>query len=226
MAFHRPQPIAVVGSACRFPGGSTSPSSLWELLQSPRDVSEEIPKDRFDIHGYYHPDGAHHGTCNVRRSYLLKEDVRTFDATFFSISPNEADSIDPQQRLLMETVYEALEAGGQPVEALRGTDTAVYVGVMGGDYHDLLMRDTNSLPIYFATGTSRAVLSNRISYFFDWHGPSMTIDTACSSSLIAVHQGVQSLRTGESRVAVACGATLILGPGLSSSLGFPHHINV
>jgi hybrid polyketide synthase/nonribosomal peptide synthetase ACE1 len=213
MMYKRSEPIAVVGSACRFPGGSTSPSSLWELLQNPRDVSKEIPRDRFDVRGYYHPDGAHHATTPVRHSYLLEEDFRTFDSTFFNISPNEADSIDPQQRLLMETVYEALEAGGHPIEGLRGSNTAVFVGVMGVDYENLLMRDFNQVPTYFATGTSRAVLSNRISYFFDWRGPSMTIDTACSSSMIAVHQGVQSLRAGESRLAVACGATLILGPG-------------
>lgn len=90
---------------------------------------------------------------------------------------------------------------------------AVYVGTMGVDYNDTLLRDLNTIPTYFATGTNRAILSNRVSYFFDWHGPSMTIDTACSSSLIAVHQGVQALRTGESRVSMACGTQVLLGPG-------------
>ena len=143
----------------------------------------------------------------------MEEDIKVFDAPFFNISPNEADSIDPQQRLLLETVYEALEAGGHTLDALRGSDTAVYVGTMGVDYNDALLRDLNTIPTYFATGTNRAIISNRVSYFFDWHGPSMTIDTACSSSLIAVHQGVRALRSGESRVAVACGTQVILGPG-------------
>ncbi|KAM3068356.1 hypothetical protein ACMFMG_009493 [Clarireedia jacksonii] len=212
MVSQQPEPIAVVGSACRFAGGVNSPSTLWQLLRDPRDVLKEIPKERFNLNGYYHPDGAHHGTTNVRHSYMLDDDLRLFDAKFFNLSNNEADSIDPQQRLLMETVYEAMESGGLTIESLKGSDTAVYVGVMAVDYQDILMRDVNSLPTYFATGISRSIISNRISYFFDWHGPSMTIDTACSSSMIAVHQGVQALRTGDSRVAMACGTELILGP--------------
>jgi hybrid polyketide synthase/nonribosomal peptide synthetase ACE1 len=207
-----PEPVAIVASACRFPGGATSRSSLWDLLKSPKDLASEITNDRFDTSTFYHPDGSHHGTTNVRHAYLLDQDIRVFDAAFFNISPNEADSIDPQQRLLLETVYEAMEAGGLTLEMLRGSDTAVFAGTMTADYNDTLTRDHNSIPTYFATGTNRAIISNRVSYFFDWHGPSMTIDTACSSSLIAVHQGVKSLRTGESRVAVAAGTQVILNP--------------
>ncbi|KAI0172766.1 lovastatin nonaketide synthase [Hypoxylon sp. FL1284] len=211
MAPINPEPIAIVGSGCRFPGGANSPSSLWKLLERPRDLSQEIPADRFSTKGFYHHDGARHGTTNVRHSYFLDEDVRLFDAAFFNISPNEAEAIDPQQRLLLETVYEALEAGGHTLEGLRGSDTSVYVGTMTVDYLDTLLRDHNTIPKYFATGINRAIISNRVSYFFDWHGPSMTIDTACSSSLIAVHQGVQSLRSGESQVSVACGTQMLLG---------------
>ncbi|KAJ5103133.1 Acyl transferase/acyl hydrolase/lysophospholipase [Penicillium argentinense] len=120
--------------------------------------------------------------------------------------------MDPQQRILLETVYEALEAGGHTLESLRGSDTAVYAGTMTADYNDTLTRDHNTMPNYFATGTNRAIISNRVSYFFDWHGPSMTIDTACSSSLIALHQGVRTLRANESRVAVACGTQVLLNP--------------
>ncbi|KAL5116716.1 hypothetical protein ACEQ8H_005328 [Pleosporales sp. CAS-2024a] len=209
---YRNEPVAIVGSSCRFPGGANSPSSLWKLLEHPRDVCMEIPKERFDTTTFYHPDGSHHGTTNVRQSYLLEEDVRVFDAAFFNISPHEADSIDPQQRLLLETVYEALESGGHTVEALKGSDTAVYAGTMTADFNETLTRDHNTMPTYFATGTNRAIISNRVSYFFDWHGPSMTIDTACSSSLIAVHQGMKTLRTSESRVVVAAGTQVILNP--------------
>jgi hybrid polyketide synthase/nonribosomal peptide synthetase ACE1 len=120
------EPIAIVGSGCRFPGGSSTPSKLWELLKEPRDVLSEIPSSRFNAKNFYHPDGLHHGTTNVKHSYLLSEDYRRFDAAFFNIKPIEADSIDPQRRLLLETVYEALEAGGMKMEALRGSDTAVY----------------------------------------------------------------------------------------------------
>lgn len=216
MTTERCEPIAIVGSGCRFPGGANSPAALWELLKQPHDVAQNIPPERFDTAGFYHPDGNHHGTGNVRQMYLLQQDLGMFDAQFFFISPAEADAMDPQQRLLLETVYEALEAGGHSLEALRGSDTAVYVGTMGVDYNETIMRDLDTIPTYFGTGTNRAIISNRVSYFFDWHGPSMTIDTACSSSLIAVHQGVQALRTRESRVAVACGTQVILGPGLWS----------
>lgn len=129
------EPIAIVGSGCRFPGGANSPSALWKLLERPREVGVDIGPDRFNAAGFYHPDGSHHGTSNVLRSYLMQEDMRLFDAAFFNLSPNEADSMDPQQRLLLETVYEALEGGGHTLEGLRGSDTAVYVGTMSGDYN-------------------------------------------------------------------------------------------
>ncbi|OKL61272.1 hypothetical protein UA08_03198 [Talaromyces atroroseus] len=207
----RAEPIAIVGSACRFPGSASSPSKLWSLLSEPRDLGFEIPADRFGK-GFYHPNGAHHGTTNVQHAYLLDEDIREFDASFFNIHSKEADSIDPQQRLLLETVYEALESGGHTIEGLRGSDTAVYTGTMSVDWMDQGVRDFDTMPQYFATGSNRAIISNRVSYVFDWRGPSMTIDTACSSSLIAVHQGVTALRSGESRVAVACGTQVILNP--------------
>ena len=209
MAKH--EPIAVIGSGCRLPGEASTPSKLWELLRQPRDLLRRI--NRFNPDGFYHLDGYHHGTTNVQESYLLSEDHRLFDPEFFNIKPVEASSIDPMQRILLETVYEALESAGETIEALQGSNTAFYVGVMAVDYQDLLLRDIDCLPTYFATGTSRSIIANRVSYFFDWHGPSMTIDTACSSSMIALHQAVQTLRSGDSRVAVAAGADLILGPG-------------
>lgn len=175
MTSQHAEPIAIVGSACRFPGGVDSPSDLWELLQSPRDLCSEIPPDRFNTRGYYHPDAHHHGTTNVRHSYLMpSESLLAFDAAFFNISPNEAESMDPQQRLLLETVYEALDSGGHTIDSLRGSDTAVYTGTMGVDYNDTGVRDLNTVPQYFATGVNRAIISNRVSYFFDWHGPSMS----------------------------------------------------
>ncbi|KAI1446155.1 putative polyketide synthase [Annulohypoxylon stygium] len=204
------EPIAVIGSGCRFPGGSSTPSKLWDLLKAPRDVGSKI--DRFSAEAFYHKDGSHHGTSNVLNSYLIEDDTRHFDAQFFSIPGSEAEGIDPQQRLLMEVVYEALESSGHQIEELSGSSTAVYVGVMCNDYAHITYHDLESLPKYAATGTASSILSNRVSYFFNWTGPSMTIDTACSSSLIATHQAVQSLRKGESNLAVAAGANLIFGP--------------
>ncbi|KAL7941108.1 putative PKS-NRPS protein [Trichoderma barbatum] len=206
------EPIAIIGSGCRFPGGATTPSKLWDLLRCPPNLKQEIPKERFNVDRYYHPDNAHHGTSNVRHSYFLQDDFKAFDAGFFGIKGVEALAMDPQQRLLLETVYESLESAGLPMENLQGSDTGVFVGNMSVDYTEILSQDIDSTPTYFASGTARSILSNRISYFFDWHGPSVTIDTACSSSLIALHQAVQSLRAGEIPLAIAAGANLLLGP--------------
>ncbi|KAI4141216.1 MAG: hypothetical protein L6R39_005464, partial [Caloplaca ligustica] len=208
----RSEPIAIVGSGCRFPGGANSPSKLWNLLVEKRDALREIDSSRFNPQGFYHSNGERHGCINITKAYTLEEDVRAFDASFFGINPKEAEAIDPQHRILLETVYEAMEAGGFSIEGMRASDTAVYVGVMTGDYLELLLRSPHTMPKYVATGTAASILSNRISYFFDWKGPSVTVNTACSSSLVAVHHAVQSLRSGESRMALAGGSNLILNP--------------
>ncbi|KAF2228301.1 hypothetical protein BDZ85DRAFT_210823 [Elsinoe ampelina] len=204
--------IAIVGSACRFPGGVKSPEALWELLADPYDVLGEIPLDRYSHDRFYHPRSGYHGHINVSGSYMLEEDVHAFDAQFFKTSAAEASAMDPQHRLLLESVYHALEAAGMPMESLAGSDTGVYVGSMNGDYEFLSLRDFDTVPMYHATGVSRSIMANRISYFFDWHGPSLALDTACSSSLYAVHLAAQALVRGETKVAVACGTNLILGP--------------
>ncbi|KAF2629171.1 ketoacyl-synt-domain-containing protein [Macroventuria anomochaeta] len=206
------EPIAVIGSGFRFPGGTDTSAKLWDLLREPRDVRSTIPVNRFNPDGFFHSANDRHGTSNTRHGYFLSEDLRQFDAQFFGIKPVEASSMDPQQRLLLEVIYEGIEAAGLSMENLRGSMTAVYIGLMAVGYGDLLNRDTSDFPPYMAAGTARSMISDRVSYFFDWRGPSMTIDTACSSSLVAVHQAVQSLRLGESQVAVAAGANLLLGP--------------
>jgi acyl transferase domain-containing protein len=195
---------------CRFPGGASSPSKLWDLLNNPTDVAQDIPPSRFNVDRFYHKVGSHHGTTNVRQAYLLSEDVREFDAKFFSVPPGEAEAIDPQQRILLEVAYEALETSGHTLSDLSGSDTAVFVGLMSQDYFALNGQDVNSVPTYAASGTAASNASSRLSYFFNWHGPSMTIDTACSSSMVAVNEAVQSLRNGTSRIAVACGTNLCL----------------
>ncbi|TLD22711.1 hypothetical protein PspLS_07027 [Pyricularia sp. CBS 133598] len=206
-----PEPIAVIGSACRFPGDLTSPSKLWNFLLSPRDLQREVPKNRFNVEAFHHPDGSHHGRTNARHGYFL-EDLHGFDAQFFNIQAGEAESMDPQQRQLLEATYEALCAAGLTIESMKGSDTAVYVGIMTHDFELTKVGDLDAIPTYLATGAATSIASNRLSYFFDWHGPSMTIDTACSSSLVAVHHAVQQLRSGVSKVAVAAGANLMLSP--------------
>lgn len=209
----RNEPIAVIGSACRFAGPATSPNGLWNLLTSPQDLCQPIPPSRFNPNGYYAPDGRTPGHTSVRNSYLLTQDIAAFDAAYFGIKPVEARATDPQGRILLEVVAEGLETAGLPAEALRGSDTGVYVGLMFADYELVQNRDLDAYPTYMSLGaTSRATAANRVSYVFDWHGPSMTVDTACSSSLVAVHLAVRSLREGESNVAVACGTNVILGP--------------
>ena len=151
-SLRRNEPIAIVGSGCRFPGGANSPSKLWELLREPGDVLSEIPLSRFDVRGFYHADSQFPGHTNVKHSYLLDDDVTHFDAQFFNITEAEAVAMDPQQRLLLETVYEGLEAAGLTIEGLRGSDTGVYVGVMYVDYESLQFRDLQHIPTYLAIG--------------------------------------------------------------------------
>ncbi|KAK2591733.1 Polyketide synthase 19 [Conoideocrella luteorostrata] len=205
------EPIAIVGSSCRFPG-SSSPSRLWEFLLRPRDVVQEIPASRFSTKAFHHPDSQHHGSANVKHAYLLDEDPRAFDRDFFAINPKEAEAMDPQQRILLETVYEGVESAGYSIQQLRGSSTAVFVGCMSFDYQSIAIRGIDSMPQYHATGAAMSILANRISYFYDWKGPSVAIDTACSSSLVAMHQAVSALRNGDARMAVAAGSNLILGP--------------
>ncbi|KAI1115190.1 putative polyketide synthase [Nemania sp. NC0429] len=208
------QDIAIIGTGCRFPDSVSSPSQLWDLLMKPKVVAQQVPSDRFNIEGFYHEEKGYHGHGSVREAYFLSDKGahRSFDAPFFGIKTAEANVLDPQIRLLLETTYEALEASGLTMESLRGSDTALYVGQMMADYEMIMLQDPDFMGKYHATGTSRAMTANRISYFFDWRGPSMTIDTACSSSLVAVHEAVRQLRTSQSRVAVAAGVNLLLSP--------------
>lgn len=166
--------IAVIGSACRFPGNTNTTSELWELLNDPKDLQSEIPNDRFNIDAFHHPDGAHHGRTNARHGYFLNQDLRAFDAPFFNIQAGEAESMDPQQRLLLETTYDAVSAAGIGLQELKGSDTAVYVGIMTHDFELTKVQDPNHTPTYLATGAATSIASNRLSYFFDWHGPSVS----------------------------------------------------
>ncbi|KAF4830071.1 Hybrid PKS-NRPS synthetase lepA [Colletotrichum tropicale] len=208
------EPIAIIGLAHRFPGGANTPAKLWEVLNSRQDLSREPDPDRLNLQKFHNTNGEHHGSSNVTKSYFLDEDPRLFDTTFFNVSPLEAEAMDPQQRLLLETVYEATESAGTPIERFQGSRCSVFVGVMTGDYETIQYRDTEDLSHYTASGTSRAILANRISYFFDLSGSSICLDTACSSSLVAMHLAVQDLRSGAAETAVVAGTNLIFGPDM------------
>ncbi|RYP59513.1 hypothetical protein DL770_010175 [Monosporascus sp. CRB-9-2] len=152
------------------------------------------------------------GRANARHGYFLQGDLRAFDASFFNTQLVEAESMDPQERLLLETTYEALAPAGLLLQDLRGSDTAVYVGLMAHDFEAAKYHDMQHTVTYLVTGAASSIISNRLSYFFDWHRPSMTIDTACSSSLVAVHEAIQRIRSCASKLAVAAGTNLILSP--------------
>ena len=213
-----PEPIAIIGTACRLPGGASSPSKLWQLLKNPRDLLRDIPRDRFHWEGVYRADGLH-GSIKTHKGYFLDENIREFDPEFFKLSPAEAENLDPQHRLLLENVYEAIESAGLCLEDLQGTNVGVFVGSMTNEYYENANHDVDaSSGQILTTGTARSMAANRISYTFDFRGPSISMDTACSSSLMAVHLAVASLRRGESTVAFACGAHLILTPNYFKAL--------
>ncbi|KAI0595228.1 ketoacyl-synt-domain-containing protein [Biscogniauxia sp. FL1348] len=211
-------PIAVVGIGCRFPGTATSPSKLWQMLQKGESAWSEIPPDRFNINSFYHPNTERQGSIPLRGAHFLHENVGAFDNSFFGMSSEEAKAVDPQQRMLLEVTVEALDNAGIDRSKLRGTDTGVWVGSFAKDYEQIVFRDLDSTPRYGATGNGTAIMSNRISYFLDIHGPSMTIDTGCSASLVAVHNACQSLRSGEINMGIAAGAGLILTPNTMMSI--------
>ncbi|QIW96909.1 hypothetical protein AMS68_002427 [Peltaster fructicola] len=206
------EPIAIIGTSCRLAGYATSPSKLWQMLLDSPELSKNAPKARYNAQSFFHPDGEHHGTTNATMGYWLEEDHRVFDAAFFNIAPKEAEAIDPQQKQLLEVVFEGMESAGLTIQGCYGTKTAVYVGTMTADFSKLCFEDKQTVSQYTATGCSNAIISNRISYFYNWHGPSMTIDTACSSSLVAMHQAVLGLRSGEASLACVAGANIMLTP--------------
>ncbi|KAI9045131.1 type I polyketide synthase [Aspergillus affinis] len=206
------QPVAIVGMACRLPGDVTNSDKLWNMLSEGRAAWSRFPESRFQEDAFFHPDSKKNGAFHTQGGHFLEEDISRFDAPFFNISPAEAKAMDPQIRLLLESAYEAFESSGMTLDQLRGTDTAAYVALYNRDYERMLMRDPEDLPFYFQTGNGEAMYSNRLSYFFDLHGPSFTLDTGCSGGLVALHQACQSIRNGESSQAIVGAPNLILDP--------------
>ncbi|KAB8230841.1 type I polyketide synthase [Aspergillus alliaceus] len=207
-----PDRIAIVGMSCRMPGDVSNPVEFWNMCARARSGWTETPAERFSPDAYYHPNPGKKGTHNARGGHFLSENISLFDAPFFNVTAAEATAMDPQQRLLLEGTYEAFENAGISKSEVVGQNIGVFMGGYGADYQLLGHKDTETVPMYFATGTCKGLMSNRVSYYFDLKGPSFTIDTACSSSLVALHLACQSLRAGESSAAVVGGVHLNLSP--------------
>jgi len=213
------EPIAVIGLSCRTPGGGHSAESFWQLLRDGVDGIGPIPPERWDVDALYDPDPEKPGRIATRNGGFLSS-VDQFDPAFFSIAPREAQGMDPQQRLLLEVCFEALEHAGAASDRLDGSPTGVFMGVCNSDYTYLQLRagDPTLLDAHFTSGIAHSIVTGRLSYLLGLQGPSLTIDTACSSSLVAVHLACQSLRAGESRMALAGGVNLILSPDMYVAL--------
>ncbi|KAF4443746.1 putative polyketide synthase [Fusarium austroafricanum] len=206
------EPIAVIGLDLKFPGDATDSDGFWDMLVAGRSALTDIPDERFKVSSFYHPDPERAGSLNVTRAHFLKDDISAFDAPFFSITPAEAGGMDPQQRGLLENTYRALENAGCPMSKAVGSNTGVFIGCFTREYEAIMFKETEIQQRYFATGTGTTMLANRLSYFYDLRGPSISLDTACSSSLNACHLACNSLRLGECDMALAAGCNLFYNP--------------
>lgn len=205
------EPIAIVAVSCRFPG-APDPEAFWELLSGGVDAIREVPEDRFDIDEFYDPDPEIPGKIYSRFGGFL-DGIDGFDPEFFGISPREAMWIEPQQRLVLETVWEGLERAGYAPSALRGSRTGIFVGVAANEYAHLLSAESvDKIEPYFITGNALNAVSGRVAFALGLEGPAVAVDTACSSSLVAVHQACQALHSGDCDLALAGGVNVLLSP--------------
>lgn len=208
------EPVAIVGIGCRFPGGISGPDSFWELIGSGIDAIGDIPEDRWRTKDFFDADRSTPGRMFVRQGGFVTTPIDSFDAGFFGMPPREAAALDPQQRMLLEVTWESLENAGIPPSSTAAANVGVYVGAFTFDAATLQLTDSNQhlLSSTTATGVSMTMLAARLSYAFDWRGPSFTLDTACSSSLVALHHACNALALGDCDIAVAGGVNVMVNP--------------
>ena len=216
------QPVAVVGVGLRLPGGCHDAESYWNFLVNKQDARRPVPPARFNIDGFHNASGEADG-LSLKHGYFLDEPVDRFDAAFFSMSQSEVERVDPQQRLLLEVVYEALENAGET--NWRGRNIGVYTGSFSQDWIHMQSKDPQDSSIYDLTSKDDFVLANRVSYEFDFNGPSMSIKVACSSSLVALHLACEALQRGDCSAAVVGGSNLLLSPEYFTALDNLHALS-
>ncbi|KAF2807319.1 ketoacyl-synt-domain-containing protein [Mytilinidion resinicola] len=203
------EPLAIIGLSFRFPQNVTTSEKFWGLMDEKKCTAGKVPEDRFSVDAFYHPSNERTDTLNAQEGHFMNGDVGAFDAPFFSISPAEAAAMDPQQRGMLETSYHALENAGLPLKSVAGSKTGVYIGCFSDDHRILTLKDPERLSKYAGTGTEMSILANRLSWWFDFKGPSFNIDNACASGLTAFHLACQSLRNGETSMALVGGSNLM-----------------
>jgi len=210
------QPVAIVGLAVRLPGGVITPELFWDALAEGKDLIASIPPERWEAQEYWSPEGDQPGTLYDNHGGFLS-DVDAFDADFFGINAREATSMDPQQRILLELTWEALERAAIDPRSLLNTQTGIFLGISNSDYGRMLIEEPCRVDGYTGVGAAASIAAGRLAYFLGTHGPAVVLDTACSSSLVAVHEAVQSLRRRETSLSIAGGSNLILSPEFSIS---------
>ncbi|KAJ2985763.1 hypothetical protein NUW58_g5359 [Xylaria curta] len=204
------EPLAIIGFSLKYPQDANTPQGFWDLMEERRCAMTEWPSDRINLNAFYHRDESQEDRKFVPGAHFLREDLGAFDAQFFGISATEAMSMDPQHRMLLEVTYHALENAGIPLGKVYGSQTGVYTGTMSDDYKHIVLSDVDDVPRYAATGTTMNMVANRISWFYNFLGPSINMDSACSSSLMALDFACQGLRNGDCEMAVVAGGNIVL----------------
>lgn len=192
------EPLAIVGLALRYPGDANTSDEFWKLMMDRRCASTKVPSDRLNVDAHHHPDTSRHDSLSVNGGHFISGDISAFDSAFFSIPPAEAEGMDPQQRIMLETTYQAFENAGISLEKASGSQTCVFTGCSSNDYATLYSKDPQNGGKYSAYGQAMNMTANRLSWFYNLKGPSLNVDTACSSGLVALDAACQSIWSGVS----------------------------